>query len=297
MRTIHLKRSSVASSGSIRKTIRDAARILAKFGTQRVIEEKLAPSSLIYEFNFWGSSREATKSTDKLSTLLRRALMKHAPYIDLSVEDYFKKASGEIHINLCSPYFSVDSGEKSRIVDASLTTHWVKSLERYVKYLQFLCIKHKVPVLITCSHAPEFSAESVERITKMTVSQMTDPGASSHMTYRILGVIQILPVIWTPLDRPGLVVGSFDNMQEYIDALVRAYGESLAFSRENWQSKRPWLSSFPLKKFLPGMEEYLAVEKIFLHLKDAIKVMRTLSRKTTYAAEAFCIGAHQSPSN
>jgi len=241
------------------------------------------------------------KAYGKLVAILKKFLLKSMPYLTylegdfLQVEDYTS-----IKLSFTSPkqVRDFENGNISDIEavyrDASDLARSIKEVKvwtRYVKYLNFQFRYNLIPFKATLSHRLDFDPLEV-----MNAQAILDP--EERKKFRIRNSIKynilISPSIWylratssaiELISIDEILKNESGNFTENQIKDAKARFATLCAKPEEWLSTNYYGSS--------RTTEY-KMERIFLHLKDCIKIFRTLTRKFNYGYQPYVFRAVES---
>lgn len=270
--------------------IRDLAnQAVRQFSKSKLIEHKLMPRTSTFQPVFTGPSTDIRKTLVRLKTMFNRVLEKQVPYVEYA-ETPFLEIVGreEFRINLVTPPVSLgmtcrDFDATSSIDRRSLSaeTLFGKAIARYVRHLQFLCIKHAIPFDFDCN----FETRASDR-------QKTRTREQTRVLSEFVEVQYCASVCATIVYWYNDAFQGDRSFGDFLASRIATVGESDAFSGREWTS-RAIVGNAAFGHALEDSDQrrYLVPEKALLYIPHILRVLHTLTRKTNYVSSAFSIGA------
>lgn len=256
-----------------------AAQILNKFCNDKVKEAKLATKSFLCDFDFYGYHSTSTKkSIDKLNLLFKRDLAKAVPFIVFASPEYtttYASNNSDIfRISLRSRIYTtkvklnqdaVDSGDPVLFLTSAATMgdvykDHVRTCEMFDRYCRFLnkrCVDGKLTLKTSHSSLIRFTDEFITELNQFTKKDIKDK-VEVECRYTVDTLFTFSLGFWN-------IGGSLGTFTSIPRALRDCSPDELDSG-------------------------FTCVEKMFGHLNDLRKPLRTLIRKTSYDTDAFVIG-------
>jgi len=280
----------------------ECSRRIQQYCRDRVIELKLATKQFSYDFDFTSGGTPTRRSLVRFKTLLSRAIEKQLPYVEYTQKPFLEiLGRSTFSITLLSrpvrysgsyyEFYKLGTTPKRLLCEDS---RFGKTVERYVQYLRYICLKHAVPISIHSSGSSLLSAESKARYYEILSSNYDALKTESpEVQYEVKIMAQI--VYWSHLPYNDLIRANHPrllSLDEFIANRLEHEPVSAVFSQSEWHSTNIADGSLPSSKdFLEGYSRYWVPEKVFYYLPQIISTLRTLTRKTSYVSSAFSIGA------
>lgn len=154
MPIIKISTSRRSQLNELTSLIEQSCKKLSAFCAEKMKEAGLITDKFTFEFDFNRSKRGFQKSANRFVSVIKRKLISENPYLD-------KCAGGTPYIQVAESNQGVFMRvllEKPPVYDAALLsmeeqtrlfTGMYKKIERYIDYIENLCIKNGVPILIS----------------------------------------------------------------------------------------------------------------------------------------------------
>lgn len=299
MRVMKIPVQNSSSGTRITKIRNDVELALQEFCNQRLLAAKLVGPTFTYRFNLSSPGHrtadrsEIKKGLVKLKELFRRDIEKSVPYVVHAREPLLNIQNRQTFIiTLVSwadragiTYNAFRQLNSTGRADLVRESTFGKLMERYQRYLQFLCLKYAVPFQITPQYEIQLSNE--DRI-KAESFETSESEANFVPEFHMIVKLCVEPVYWLPNgivgnNHPGATIA------EVIRGALQNNSESEFFRTYHWRSYyisngRPAHTSN-----IKDISSYWMAERIFLFIDPIRRVLKTLSRKTSYVPSAFSI--------
>jgi hypothetical protein len=300
MRRTHIPAQSGEVKERVKKLRNDCDTALSKFCRDKIVEHKLAPKTLSFNFDFRGASTDIRRSLVRLKTLFGRALEKKLPYVEYTEEPFFKILSREKFVitltsfpetgQLLTPEFNRLNSTRRQILAES--TNFAKLIRRYVRYLQFLCLKYSLPFEIGVRFTARTSFES-QRIYETLCAEQR---MAYHPEIQYAAEIRISLVYWVYGPYTDRENGASISMDNFIQQQLEELSSAEMYDHMQWNSNEITYGFHQVGGIVGRthlLSRYWAIEKIFFYIPQILKVLQTLTRVTTYVPTAFSIGASE----
>ena len=303
MRVIKIPVQNASASGRIKQLRNDVESALQNFCHQRLLETKLVGPTFSYRFTLSPTSNTTTDRSEikkglvRLKELFRRDIEKSIPYIEHAREPLLNIKNRQTYtINLVS--WAESSGiDYTQFIRASGATRkelvketsFGRLMQRYARYLQFLCLKYGAPFCIRLEYEMKLTDECFIK------AQQLSPAESEtyRPEYHYVISFNVDPVYWTPRIQMGVRVGGVGALQtnpfDVIRTRLETETESAVYSLPGWIANYVANGRYHQPAVDSGFGKYWMAERIFLHIDSIRQILKTLSRKTSYAPTAFSI--------
>jgi hypothetical protein len=297
MQTIKLPRSSGNYIQQVRQLRTLIDNKLTAFCTKKVVESGLTTKTFSYQFDLMGSrSGGQRKSVQKLRDLIQKAVKKQVPYLEyMEGGDLLKNTTQvqSVQLEMKSPWMVYRMTRGDRIREITPTTPWVKSMTRYLKFLNHKCVRKGIPLNVRMrSMSEEVHPDDIEGYETWYSSGAHQPiNVRARITY--IARISLVEYYYSPFT---------DNIDNHDTHTYEEYEQWLeanpdsTYPRHSYYDVDNWIVNSLENRHItvnPGSQKYKAPEKIFLELDSLQKVVKTLSRKASYDVAAFNIGSSE----
>lgn len=297
MRTISIPRSSSRGADQLQDMWKRIEDKRSEMGLEMMKRNKLTSKTTVNIFDVQRDPSTTRKSLSKAEALIRRRLQKIRPYVDFASTPFLSLADRSIFVvNLKSfptevpktltQWVGMSSTERQMYVRAQ--TYKSKLLTRYIKYIQYLCLRHAIPLKAQISTTWEYSQECAVR--------MSDPDAVAGAWNANAEIIPIFKIVFTlcyVICREFEYNSTLTTFEEFKEHWTQR-GQPSLYNTQYWDFS-PIVNGPLQSKDQKTMVKYLTPQKIFLYLSQVMSVLKTLSSQATYVPEAFSIGSAQTP--
>jgi hypothetical protein len=260
---------------ALRSSLRDS---IQKACIEQVRSNKLATRTFNTTFEFDGRRQDIRRSIAKTKALFHRAIEKQFPYLGSAEHQFLHSRDREtVVITLKSERENLPEYPNALVREdrheTARNSFWGRSLRRYLRLIQFLCLKHALPFRID----PDFD-----------IDYFTPPNRPYSFRYSL--TLNISFVYWRELRFTPH--GSFQTIADFLaNRLEEGETETQIFDSEHWLGAhigggRP--------SDIGSMGPYQTVERLFFHVPQILKFLGTLTRKTSYVPSAASIGTPES---
>jgi hypothetical protein len=299
MQTFKVPRSESDLPRQLQKMRLEAEEKLRVFCTKKILDHKLSTKTFNYQFDISGARAGGQrKSVQKLKDILYKAVKKQVPYIEyIAGGDIIinSTSSNAVALKIVSPYMTFDVEPWDSISTLSERMHWVRSMRRYTKYLNFKCMRGGIPLnLERIRFTHETHPEDMNAFHAWNQTQASP--CKVRMRITLTAKLSIRGYFYDEYVRviTNNLVDGINTYEDYENYLIEyKHNERLASLRDvrNWETFD--ITSRRVPTFYPGVEKYVSAEKIFLILEELQQVIKTLSRKVSYDTAAFNIGSSE----
>lgn len=250
------------------------------------------------------NEREVLKTLVRLKTIFARAIEKRVPYIQYSEEEFLRIDSRRTFvITLTSLPYTVHGTmqEVQRSFNRAPTvigSDFGRTLSRYLRYLQFLCLKYAIPIRLRGAYRSYFS-----RRQRKEIEEGIDPNTPRPLEVQNEVRIFVDLVYWwntsfeTWLSQQQTLHPSSQTLEEWIEEHGSYDVSRRVDNRYEWESSMI-TNGHPYETTLrthSRYKRYWVPEKVFFYIPQILQVLRTLTRSTNYVSSAFNIRAAERP--
>jgi hypothetical protein len=305
MRVMKIPVQNSSQGARLVKMRADTDSALVDFCHQQLLKSKLAGPTFSYRFNLvprsntTASRSEIKKGLVRLKELFRRDLEKSIPYIEYAREPLLNIRGRQTYSitlvswaeNLGISFYQYQRLSGSGRRDLVKQSSYGRVLERYKRYLQYLCLKYGAPFMLTIDFDFKLSdASQLECQGLQTQEQQAEYKPEFHYVCRI----NIDPTYWTPREvygangRAGTAERSIEN---WIKTNLKNHGSAQTYHVDRWVSHYIANGRPAQTTDITDLGRYWVAERIFLFIDPIRKILKSLSRKTSYVPSAFSIRA------
>jgi hypothetical protein len=304
MRTIKIPVQNASQGTRLSRMRIDAGEALQDFCHQKLLATKLVGPTFSYRFNLCPGINSSTMRSEikkglvRLKELFRRDLEKSIPYTEYAREPLLNIKNRQTYqICLMSwaeksavnhrQFQSLSGAARRALVRESA---YGRVIERYVRYLQFLCLKYGAPFLLKIDTDLKYSdASNIEVQGIYSEEQAANYYPELHYVCKI----NIDPVYFTPIAIGNLRTTNSTTLRsipEWINTVLKnGLKEDAVYTVDQWVGY-PIANGRPVSTTdITGLGKYWIAERMFLFIDEIRQVLKSLSRKTSYVPSAFSI--------
>lgn len=291
MRMIKMKVGSEDPTSNATRLANESAVILKNYCNRKVIENKLATKSFTFDFDFQDNRRNISKSVDRFTLLIKRAIEKRMPFLEYTLEPSIITGTG-LGFVLMTTHETVRLNPD---VDHDYSPN-LRSIERYIRFMNYMSRKHGVPIML--NHGIEVSpneidltryyAEFAENKKKNKKNKNEVELPIYNVTLRIEATIGA----WGPAHENSISLELLDQPQlpDHVLADPNRWSFlSLPLFSEHVGIPRRMMVPTSSSILYPATQKMAVAERIFHFIPYFIQSISTLLRGNYYDFQAFSI--------